>query len=212
MSQSDPQPSTPPAAARGRGRPLLVAAACALGAAGAVFALLAAGDDAGVELVTPPTLAGGAYRLEKDTEALRREGTSVQAGMPKGTTSVLARYRHAHDASATLAFSGAYGALGSPEAVERDMYRAYETGAGASIARERREFRPHGPAGPSVTCEVVRLSAHRPLYVPVCTWAERADAAMVLELNPRHTTPQAVNVPAFATLAATLHQETRLPR
>jgi hypothetical protein len=172
------------------------------------------GPDGAVKLVTPKTLDGGAYVLEKDTEALKEEGTNVQGSMPQGVTSVLARYQLAADSSgrSVLVFSGGYGSIGSPEQVQDGMFQGFEQSSSATVETERQEFRPDGADGPAFDCEVVRMGPSAgSVYVPVCTWAEKTDAAMVMDVRASRTTLSSVDLEAFAEVAAGIHEDTREP-
>lgn len=167
-----------------------------------------------VELVTPKTLAGGRYALEKDTAALEKEGTSVQAGMPANTKSVLARYRRADDPAddAGLAFSGAYGEIGEPSRVQNDMFDSFVASASGKVVQERRQFRPSGQSGPVIDCEVVRMPQKpHPFYVSVCTWAEASDAALVVDIDKKRTSAAEADMEAFAEVTAGIRKDTRRP-
>jgi hypothetical protein len=198
-----------------------------LGAVVAGALMLSGGDDKGssssgssggtsggsqaIKLVTPETLDGGTYLLDKDTAALKEEGTSVQEGMPAGATSVLARYKRADDPTGAsgLAFSGAYGRIGQPDTVENDMYKGFEMSSSATVEKERQEYQPEGPGGPTIDCEVVKMQGL--IYVPVCTWAEESDAAMVMDIDAKNISAGSVDVEAFAKVTAGIYQDTRKP-
>ncbi|MEU8570235.1 hypothetical protein AB0C51_18110 [Streptomyces pathocidini] len=167
---------------------------------------------AAVRLVTPRSLDGGRYVLEKDTAALERAGAGVREGMPPGTTSVLARYRPADDPAGDsgLAFSGAYGRIGEPGRVQDDMFRSFAASSSASVARKRAEYRPRGERGPEVACEVLLVAGDgKPFYAPVCTWARSSDAALVTDIDPGRTSLDAVDVAAFAKVTARIYEDTR---
>ncbi|MCD9141732.1 hypothetical protein [Streptomyces albireticuli] len=185
-------------------------AGAAVAVAGALL-LLGGGHDEGgpaTRLVTPPAVADGAYRLVADTEALEKEGITVQPGMPEGTVSVLARYARADDPKATLSLSGAYGRVGGPEAVLDGMLKGLEEGPGSpAVVSARRVLTPDGPRGPSLTCEVVRLDGGA--YAPACAWAEKSDAALLISFDPRKTSASAVDETAFAKVTATVYRDVR---
>jgi len=206
------QPPIPsPPTARRRRKAGAALAAGVLVAAGAAAAVLLTGTDGGgraVRLSTPPSLDGGAYRLDADTRQLAQQGVSVQRKMPKGSTSVLGRYRRADDAASGLSLSGAYGSIGDPAKVRDAMFSGFEGGASAaSVARHRQRFTPLGASGPDIECEVVKMNGL--VYAPACTWAEPSDAAMVLGVNTRSTTADSVDMRAFAKVTAGIYRDAR---
>jgi hypothetical protein len=212
----------PPGGGNGKGKAAALAGASVvlLGAIVVGAILLTGGESVGggsdkaMKLVTPKTLDGGTYVLDKDTAALKKEGTSVQDGMPAGATSVLARYKRTDDpgGQSGLAFSGAYGKIGDPRRVQEDMFKGFEASSNATVQQKRREYLPNGSDGPSIECEVVKLSAvTRAVYVPVCTWAEKSDAAMVMDVNSEKTSLESVDVAAFAKVTAGIYEDTRKP-
>ncbi|UQI43680.1 hypothetical protein M1P56_04555 [Streptomyces sp. HU2014] len=185
-------------------------AGAAVAVAGALLLLGGGGDEGGpaTRLVTPPTVADGAYRLVADTAALEKEGISVQPGMPEGTVSVLARYARADDPKATLSLSGAYGGVGDPKAVLDGMLKGFEEGPGSpAVVSARRVLTPDGPGGPALTCEVVRLDGRT--YAPACAWAEESDAALLIGFDPRKTSATAVDEAAFAKVTAAVYRDVR---
>ncbi|MEV4868378.1 hypothetical protein [Streptomyces syringium] len=173
--------------------------------------LLVPGDDGPrVTLVTPPTLAGGAYRLDAGTKELEKEGLGVQGGMPEGAVSVLGRYQRVADHAVTLSLSGAYGGIGEPDAVLDGMFKGFESGPGKpSVAGERRTFTPEGPDGPAITCELVKM--YDRAYAPACAWAEASDAMLVLDFDPARRSADSVDLAAFAKTTAGLYRDVRKP-
>ncbi|WP_069811414.1 hypothetical protein [Streptomyces sp. TP-A0874] len=165
-------------------------------------------DSGAMKLTTPKTLADGAYVLEKDTEQLKKEGTSVQDQMPPGTISVLGQYRGSGDKNQGLSFSGAYGYIGDPKQVQDEMIEGF-TSSGSTVEKEPEEYRPNGSDGPVFRCLVAKVQGS--LYAPACTWAEQSNAAMVLGIDIDYTSLNSVDVDAFAKVAATIYEESRVP-
>ncbi|MEU2854224.1 hypothetical protein [Streptomyces syringium] len=173
--------------------------------------MLVPGDDGPrVTLVTPPTLAGGAYRLDAGTKELEKEGLGVQGGMPEGAVSVLGRYKRVSDHAVTLSLSGAYGGIGEPDAVLDGMFKGFESGPGKpSVAGERRTFTPDGPDGPAITCELVKM--YDRAYAPACAWAEESDAMLVIDFDPGRVSTNSVDLAAFAKTTAGIYRDVRGP-
>lgn len=173
--------------------------------------MLVPGDDGpAVTLVTPPTLVGGAYRLDAGTKQLEKEGLGVQGGMPKGAVSVLGRYQRVADHSVTLSLSGAYGGIGEPDAVLDGMFKGFESGPGKpSVASERHDFTPEGHAGPAIACEVVKM--YDRAYAPACAWAGESDAMLVLDFDPERLSADSVDLAAFAKVTAGIYRDVRRP-
>ncbi|ATL82852.1 hypothetical protein DNK48_30285 [Streptomyces malaysiensis subsp. malaysiensis] len=174
--------------------------------------VLAGGDDGpkAMKLVTPKTLADGTYTLDKGTDDLDHEGTSVQGSMPEGATSVLAQYKRSDDDNSGLAFSGMYGEISDPDTVRDEMFKGFEGGDGSpSVEKGRKRFQPEGADGPSVECEVVKL--YDRIYAPACAWAVETDAAMVLDVNAENTSASDADMEAFAKVTAGIYQDTRKP-
>ncbi len=206
----------PPAAGGGGNRTKIIAVTVAgLVVVGAIVTgavVLAGGDDGpkSMKLVTPKTLDDGTYTLDKGTDDLDNEGTSVQGSMPEGATSVLAQYKRSDDGNSGLAFSGMYGEISDPEAVRDEMFKGFEGGDGSpSVEEKRKRFQPEGADGPSVECEVVKL--YDRIYAPACAWAEETDAAMVLDVNAENTSASDADMESFAKVTAGIYQDTRKP-
>ncbi|ASQ94654.1 hypothetical protein [Streptomyces sp. 11-1-2] len=206
----------PPAAGGGGNRTKIIAVTLAgLVVVGAIVTgavVLSGGDDGpkSMKLVTPKTLDDGTYTLDKGTDDLDNEGTSVQGGMPEGATSVLAQYKRSDDDNSGLAFSGMYGEIRDPEAVRDEMFKGFAGGDGSPTVEEKRKrFQPEGADGPSVECEVVKL--YDRIYAPACVWAEETDAAMVLDVNAENTSPSDADMESFAKVTAGIYQDTRKP-
>ncbi|MEV4438880.1 hypothetical protein AB0K09_07645 [Streptomyces sp. NPDC049577] len=161
------------------------------------------GDAPPVRIVTPPTLAGGTYRLTADTARLRREGLSVDAAVPDGATSVLARYQRANAPSGTLSLSALYGDPGDPAAVLDGMFQDFRS------PTRRETFHPAGASGPAIECEVVRMDDST--FAPACAWAEKTDAALLIEADPSRRNATSVDAAAFAKLTARIHDDVRKP-
>ncbi|WP_431044468.1 hypothetical protein ACQUSR_22855 [Streptomyces sp. P1-3] len=212
------QPPVPPAAPGGRkDRTKVIAIASAgvvvVGAivVGAVFLTGGGEEDVkAMKLVTPKELDKGTYKLDKGTEDLKKDGKSVQDGLPEGATSVLASYKQADDENSGLSFSGVYGEFSDPKKVQDEMFKAY---AGADkntkVEKQRKSYQPNGSDGPSLECEVVKMFDQ--YYAPLCSWAEKSDAAMVLDLNADHIDVSDVDVDAFAKVVAGIYKDTRKP-
>ncbi|MGP3942425.1 hypothetical protein [Streptomyces sp. 6N106] len=206
----------PPAAGGGGNRTKIIAVTVAgLVVVGAIVTgavVLSGGDDGpkSMKLVTPKTLDDGTYTLDKGTDDLDNEGTSVQGSMPEGATSVLAQYKRSDDDNSGLAFSGMYGEISDPEAVRDEMFKGFAGGDGSPTVEEKRKrFQPEGGDGPSVECEVVRL--YDRIYAPACVWAEETDAAMVLDVNAENTSASDADMESFAKVTAGIYQDTRKP-
>ncbi|MER8155353.1 hypothetical protein [Streptomyces sp. NPDC094472] len=206
----------PPAAGRGGNRTKIIAVTVAgLVVVGAIVTgavVLSGGDDGpkSMKLVTPKTLDDGTYTLDKGTDDLDNEGTSVQGSMPEGATSVLAQYKRSDDDNSGLAFSGMYGEIRDPEAVRDEMFKGFAGGDGSPTVEEKRKrFQPEGADGPSVECEVVKL--YDRIYAPACVWAEETDAAMVLDVNAENTSASDADMESFAKVTAGIYQDTRKP-
>ncbi|GAA1713823.1 hypothetical protein [Streptomyces yatensis] len=206
----------PPAAGGGGNRTKIIAVTVAgLVVVGAIVTgavVLSGGDDGpkAMKLVTPKTLDDGTYTLDKGTDDLDNEGTSVQGSMPEGATSVLAQYKRSDDDNSGLAFSGMYGEIRDPEAVRDEMFKGFAGGDGSPTVEEKRKrFQPEGADGPSVECEVVRL--YDRIYAPACVWAEETDAAMVLDVNAENTSASDADMESFAKVTAGIYQDTRKP-
>ncbi|MEU9789263.1 hypothetical protein AB0E27_01340 [Streptomyces sparsogenes] len=214
-----PQPPFPgPGAPGGGGRDktkIIAISAAALVVVGAVVTgavVLNKGDDKpkAMKLVTPKTLDDGTYTLDKGTKDLEDEGTSVQDRMPEGATSVLAQYTRADDSNSGLAFSGVYGEFSDPGKVRDEMFKGFSGGdASPTVEKKRKEFRPEGADGPSIECEVVKM--YDRIYAPACAWAEKTDAAMVLDVNADSTTADDADMEAFAKVTAGIYKATRKP-
>ncbi|WKX70320.1 hypothetical protein [Streptomyces sp. XD-27] len=212
------QPPVPPATPGGRkDRTKVIAIASAgvvvVGAivVGAVFLTGGGEEDVkAMKLETPKELGKGTYKRDKGTEELKKDGKSVQGSLPEGATSVLATYKHADDENSSLSFSGVYGEFSDPEKVQDQMFKAY-TGAdkNAKVEKQPKAYPPNGSDGPSLKCAVVKMYGE--YYAPVCTWAEKSDAAMVLDLNADHIDVTDVDVDAFAKVVAGIYKETRKP-
>ncbi|MCG0288329.1 hypothetical protein [Streptomyces sp. PSAA01] len=206
----------PPAAGGGGNRTKIIAVTVAgLVVVGAIVTgavVLSGGDDGpkAMKLVTPKTLDDGTYTLDKGTDDLDNEGTSVQGSMPEGATSVLAQYTRSDDDNSGLAFSGMYGEIRDPEAVRDEMFKGFAGGDGSPTVEEKRKrFQPEGADGPSVECEVVKL--YDRIYSPACVWAEETDAAMVLDVNAENTSASDADMESFAKVTAGIYQDTRKP-
>ncbi|MGW7690171.1 hypothetical protein ACWGMA_15050 [Streptomyces asiaticus] len=206
----------PPAAGGGGNRTKIIAVTVAgLVVVGAIVTgavVLSGGDDGpkAMKLVTPKTLADGGYTLDKGTDDLENEGTSVQGGMPEGATSVLAQYKRSDDDNSGLAFSGMYGDISDPDTVRDEMFKGFAGGDGSpTVERKRKRFQPKGADGPSVECEVVKL--YDRIYAPACVWAEETDAAMVLDVNAENTSASDADMESFARVTAGIYQDTRKP-
>ncbi|GAA3365000.1 hypothetical protein GCM10017744_065970 [Streptomyces antimycoticus] len=206
----------PPAAGGGGNRTKIIAVTVAgLVVVGAIVTgavVLSGGDDGpkSMKLVTPKTLGDGTYTLDKGTDDLDNEGTSVQGSMPEGATSVLAQYKRSDDDNSGLAFSGMYGEIRDPEAVRDEMFKGFAGGDGSPTVEEKRKrFQPEGADGPSVECEVVKL--YDRIYAPACVWAEETDAAMVLDVNAENTSASDADMESFAKVTAGIYQDTRKP-
>ncbi|MET8012635.1 hypothetical protein ABZU86_12870 [Streptomyces sp. NPDC005271] len=206
----------PPAAGGGGNRTKIIAITVAgFVVAGAIVTgavVLSGGEDSpkAMKLVTPKTLDNGTYTLDKGTDDLKNEGTSVQESMPKGATSVLAQYKRSDDENSGLAFSGMYGEISDPEKVQDEMFKGFEGGEGSpTVEQKRKRFQPNGADGPAVECEVVKL--YDRIYAPACTWAEKTDAAMVLDVNAEHTTASDADMEAFAKVTAGIYKDARKP-
>ncbi|MGW7755114.1 hypothetical protein ACWGK6_26995 [Streptomyces violaceusniger] len=206
----------PPAAGGGGNRTKIIAVTVAgLVVVGAIVTgavVLSGGDDGpkAMKLVTPKTLDDGTYTLDKGTDDLDNEGTSVQDSMPEGATSVLAQYKRSDDDNSGLAFSGMYGDIRDPEAVRDEMFKGFAGGDGSPTVEEKRKrFQPEGADGPSVECEVVKL--YDRIYAPACVWAEETDAAMVLDVNAENTSASDADMESFAKVTAGIYQDTRKP-
>ncbi|WFB09586.1 hypothetical protein LRS74_22955 [Streptomyces sp. LX-29] len=185
---------------------VVVVAAVAVGA----FFLTGKGESTdAMRLVTPNSLHDDDYELDKDTKALKDAGTSVQQDMPEGTTSVLASYKHADDPNSGLSFSGMYGDIGDPAKIQDEMFKSFESGGKAAVEKKRASFQPNGADGPKLSCEVVKM--YDEYYAPVCAWAEKTDAAMVLDLDADNTNVDDVDVEEFAKVTAGIYEETRKP-
>ncbi|WJD99577.1 hypothetical protein [Streptomyces antimycoticus] len=204
----------PPAAGGGGNRTKIIAVTVAgLVVVGAIVTgavVLSGGDDGpkAMKLVTPKTLDDGTYTLDKGTDDLDNEGTSVQGSMPEGATSVLAQYKRSDDDNSGLAFSGMYGEIRDPEAVRDEMFKGFAGGDGSPTVEEKRKrFQPEGADGPSVECEVVKL--YDRIYAPACVWAEETDAAMVLDVNAENTSASDADMESFAKVTAGIYQDTR---
>ncbi|MEU5923145.1 hypothetical protein [Streptomyces antimycoticus] len=206
----------PPAAGGGGNRTKIIAVTVAgLVVVGAIVTgavVLSGGGDGpkAMKLVTPKTLDDGTYTLDKGTDDLDNEGTSVQGSMPEGATSVLAQYKRSDDDNSGLAFSGMYGEIRDPEAVRDEMFKGFAGGDGSPTVEEKRKrFQPEGADGPSVECEVVKL--YDRIYAPACVWAEETDAAMVLDVNAENTSASDADMESFAKVTAGIYQDTRKP-
>ncbi|MFF6852664.1 hypothetical protein [Streptomyces antimycoticus] len=204
----------PPAAGGGGNRTKIIAVTVAgLVVVGAIVTgavVLSGGGDGpkAMKLVTPKTLDDGTYTLDKGTDDLDNEGTSVQGSMPEGATSVLAQYKRSDDDNSGLAFSGMYGEIRDPEAVRDEMFKGFAGGDGSPTVEEKRKrFQPEGADGPSVECEVVKL--YDRIYAPACVWAEETDAAMVLDVNAENTSASDADMESFAKVTAGIYQDTR---
>ncbi|WPB93236.1 hypothetical protein [Streptomyces malaysiensis] len=211
-----PAPPAPGGGSGGGNRTKIIAVTVAgLVVVGAIVTgavVLAGGDDGpkAMKLVTPKTLADGTYTLDKGTDDLDHEGTSVQGSMPEGATSVLAQYKRSDDDNSGLAFSGMYGEISDPDTVRDEMFKGFEGGDGSpSVEKGRKRFQPGGADGPSVECEVVKL--YDRIYAPACVWAVETDAAMVLDVNAENTSASDADMEAFAKVTAGIYQDTRKP-
>ncbi|OMI38356.1 hypothetical protein [Streptomyces sparsogenes] len=213
-----PQPPFPGPGAPGGGRnktKIIAISAAALVVVGAVVTgavVLSKGDGKpeAMKLVTPKTLDDGTYTLDKGTKDLENEGTSVQDRMPEGATSVLAQYTRADDANSGLAFSGVYGEFSDPDKVRDEMFKGFSGGdASPTVEKKRKEFRPEGADGPSIECEVVKM--YDRISAPACAWAEKTDAAMVLDVNADSTSADDADMEAFAKVTAGIYKATRKP-
>ncbi|AQW50785.1 hypothetical protein ACIQPP_19870 [Streptomyces violaceusniger] len=210
-----PYPAPPPAGGGGNRTKIIAVTLAGLVVVGAIVTgavVLSGGDDGpkSMKLVTPKTLDDGTYTLDKGTDDLDNEGTSVQGSMPEGATSVLAQYKRSDDDNSGLAFSGMYGEIRDPEAVRDEMFKGFAGGDGSPTVEEKRKrFQPEGADGPSVECEVVKL--YDRIYAPACVWAEETDAAMVLDVNAENTSPSDADMESFAKVTAGIYQDTRKP-
>ncbi|MFC9222699.1 hypothetical protein ACFT8W_18535 [Streptomyces hygroscopicus] len=211
-----PAPPAPGGSGRSGNRTKIVAITVAgLVVVGAIVTgavVLTGGDDGpkAMKLVTPKTLDGGTYTLDKGTDDLDNEGTSVQDSMPEGATSVLAQYKRSDDGNSGLAFSGMYGKISDPDTVRDEMFKGFSGGDGSPTVEKKRErFQPDGADGPSVECEVVKL--YDRIYAPACVWAEKTDAAMVLDVNAENTSASDADMESFAKVTAGIYQDTRKP-
>ncbi|MEU4894740.1 hypothetical protein AB0B12_29075 [Streptomyces sp. NPDC044780] len=206
----------PPAAGGGGNRTKIIAVTVAglvvLGAIVTGAVVLTGGDDGpkAMKLVTPKTLDDGTYTLDKGTDDLDNEGTSVQDSMPEGATSVLAQYKRSDDDNSGLAFSGMYGKISDPDTVRDQMFKGFSGGDGSpTVEKKRKQFQPEGADGPSVECEVVKL--YDRIYAPACVWAEETDAAMVLDVNAENTSASDADMESFAKVTAGIYKDTRKP-
>ncbi|WP_301274402.1 hypothetical protein [Streptomyces sp. RKCA744] len=211
-----PAPPAPGGSGRGGNRTKIVAITVAgLVVVGAIVTgavVLAGGDDGpkAMKLVIPKTLGDGTYTLDKGTDDLDNEGTSVQDSMPEGATSVLAQYKRSDDDNSGLAFSGMYGKISDPDTVRDEMFKGFAGGDGSpTVEKKRKRFQPDGADGPSVECEVVKL--YDRIYAPACAWAEKTDAAMVLDVNAENTSASDADMESFAKVTAGIYQDTRKP-
>ena len=208
-SYGQPQPPFPGPGAPGGGRnktKIIAITAAGLVVVGAIATgavVLSQGDDKpqAMKLVAPKTLDDGTYKLDKGTKDLENEGTSVQDRMPEGATSVLAQYTRAEDSNSGLAFSGVYGEFSDPDKVRDEMFKGFSGGdASPTVEEKRKKFQPEGADGPSIECEVVKM--YDRIYAPACAWAEKTDAAMVLDVNAEHTSVDDADMEAFAKVTA----------
>ncbi|MBL1098148.1 hypothetical protein [Streptomyces coffeae] len=212
------QPPYPgqPAPGGGRNKTKIIAiTAAALVVTGAIVAgalVLTGGEDKpkAMKLVTPKELDDGDYKLDKGTTDLKNEGTSVQDSMPDGATSVMARYTQASDENSGLVFSGMYGEISDPKKVQDSMFKSFKGGdSSPSVEQKRKKFQPNGADGPAIECEVVKL--YDRLYAPACAWAEKTDAAMVLDVDGERESASDVDVEDFAKVTAGIYKDTRKP-
>ncbi|MFH8368932.1 hypothetical protein [Streptomyces sp. NPDC018031] len=184
---------------------VVVVAAVAVG----VVVLTGGDEDAGaMKLVPPKTLGSEVYELDKGTEDLKAEGTSVQDSMPEGATSVLARYTRTDNPESGLSFSGMYGDINDPAKIKDEMFKGYLKGdTEAEFLKDRKTSRPDGSDGPAVDCQGVKLYGE--YYAAVCAWAEKTDAGMVVNLDADVTAEEDLDLEAAAKLTAELYENGR---
>ncbi|MEU8823313.1 hypothetical protein [Streptomyces sp. NPDC048636] len=213
-----PYPGQPGQPAPGGGRnttKIIAITAAALVVVGAVVTgavVLTGGEDKpkAMKLVTPKELDDGGYTLDKGTTDLKNEGTSVQDSMPEGATSVMARYTQADDENSGLVFSGMYGEISDPAKVQDSMFKGFKGGDSDPGAEgKRKKFQPDGADGPAIECQVVKI--YNRLYAPACAWAEKTDAAMVLDVDGENEEASDVDMEAFAKVTAGIYKDTRKP-
>ncbi|MCP9207362.1 hypothetical protein ABVG11_25040 [Streptomyces sp. HD1123-B1] len=191
---------------------ITAAAAVVVAAAVTGAVVLTGGEDKpeAMKLVTPKELDEGNYKLDKGTSDLKNEGTTVQDSMPEGATSVMARYTQSDDENSGLVFSGMYGEISDPGKVQDSMFKGFKGGdSSPSVERKRKKFTPGGADGPAIECEVVKI--YDRLYAPACAWAEKTDAAMVLDVDGESEDASDVDVEAFAKVTAGIYKDTRKP-
>ncbi|MFI0727928.1 hypothetical protein ACH4S9_02745 [Streptomyces sp. NPDC021225] len=206
----------PAAPAGGRNKTKIIAISAAglvvIGAIVTGAVVLSQGEDKpkAMKLVAPKSLDDGTYTLDKGTKDLENEGTSVQDSMPDGATSVLAQYTRSDDSNSGLAYSGVYGEFSDPDKVRDEMFKGFTGGdASPTVEKKRKTFHPEGENGPSIECEVVKM--YDRIYAPACAWAEKTDAAMVLDINAESTTVDDADMEAFAEVTAGIYKDTRKP-
>ncbi|MFI1801094.1 hypothetical protein ACH427_27585 [Streptomyces sp. NPDC020379] len=162
-----------------------------------------------VSLATPQSLASGRYERAADTPELTKRRAEAQKSLPAGVTSVVAVYNKPDDADSALTLSGSYGKdLGDARAVLDAMFGSLGFSQ-ASPSSSRQTFPPAGPNAPDLQCETVKV--REGVFAPVCAWAQKTDAALLLATDPKQTTANAVDLPAFAKTAATVYTEIRQP-
>ncbi|MFC0597533.1 hypothetical protein [Streptomyces palmae] len=206
-----PPPDGAPAPRKDRTKVIAIASATVVVVAAAVVGavLLTGGDDAeAIKLVPPKSIDSDTYELDKDTKALKADGTSVQGVMPEGATSVLARYTRSDDSSSGLSFSGMYGDVSDPAKLKDAIFKGFtDSQPSAELLGKRQTLKPNGDNGPVLDCQKVKMYGE--YYAAVCVWAEKTDAAMVLDLNVDNTSEDAVNLSDFAKVTAGLYKDAR---
>ncbi|KUJ52145.1 hypothetical protein ACZ90_66845 [Streptomyces albus subsp. albus] len=204
-------PDGAPAPRKDRTKVIAIASAAVVVVAAAVVGavVLTGGDDPqAMKLVPPKSIDEDTYELDQDTKALKASGTSVQEGMPKGATSVLARYTRSDDRSSGLSFSGMYGDVGDPAKLKDAMFKGFtDAQPSAELLKKRQTFKPNGDKGPVLDCQAVKLYGR--YYGAVCAWAEKTDAALVLDLNVDNTSEDSVNLADFAKITAEIYEDAR---
>lgn len=161
-----------------------------------------------MRLTTPRTLADGAYTIEKDREALKKEGVPVGESQA-GVEYVIARYKGDSAGASVLTIEGGYGRFGAPERTKAWMFGNLESSGGAEVVGARRTYRPAAAHGTEIECEVVKGRTIG--YAPVCAWADSSTAAVVLYGDAGFRSLSDVDPARFADTTAAVRSEARVP-
>ncbi|MCM2578704.1 hypothetical protein [Streptomyces meridianus] len=220
------QPPMGPSPQKNRGKPVAIAIAAVVFAAGVIGVLRGMSDGGGsnsssaaaspeYELRLPKTLDNGTYTLGDDLSRMMDDKVPDHGSYEHGVKPVSGQYTAGTGTQTrALVFTGYFGTFDDPERSKSSFLHGVSEGDGAEVPIPPKDFTPAGSDEP-VTCEVlVKHQSGQDISVPVCVWVDNGALGSVLESDATSmgAAPASIDLQSFADKTGRIRDEVRVPR